>query len=305
MSDSLARIQTAVAGRYLISRELGAGTLTTVYVAEQPRLHRHVALKVLRRELAAALWADRFLAATEAAAALRHPNILPLYEWGEADGYLYYTMPYLQGETLRDWLRRDGHLSLEDALRVARDVAHGLAAAHGRDIVHLDITPENILLDGRHVLVTDLGIARAVHMAGGDQLVRTGLAMGTPCYLSPEQSTPRGTAGARNDVYALGCVLYEMMVGVPPYTGSTARIINLKRASEPIPSVRRDRQSTPDPVDVAIQKALQPVPSDRFSGAGQFLDAMVDLAAKPSTDDLRWKPWAGGDNRKDRGRSSL
>jgi len=276
MMTFLERVQSALAPRYLVRRELGAGGMAVVYLAEDSRHGRPVAVKVLRAELAAALGPERFLREIRIAARLRHPHIVPLYDSGEADGLLYYVMPYVQGESLRDRLRRERQLPVDEALGIAREVADALAHAHEHELVHRDIKPENILLEGGHALVADFGIARAFGSAATTQLTTaTGLAIGTPAYMSPEQASGDAAIDARSDVYALGCVLYEMLAGEPPYTGPTPQAITARRLSEPVRSLRIVRETVPDRLERAVMRALARVPADRFPSATAFGDALV------------------------------
>jgi TolB-like protein/tetratricopeptide (TPR) repeat protein len=266
----------------MIRRELGAGGMAVVYLAEDSRHGRTVAVKVLRAELAAALGPERFLREIQIAAGLRHPHIVPLYDSAEADGLLYYVMPHVEGESLRDRLRRERQLPVNDALGIAREVADALAHAHGHGLVHRDIKPENILLEGGHALVADFGIARAVGSAATPELTTaTGLAIGTPAYMSPEQAMGEAAVDARSDVYALGCVLYEMLAGEPPYTGPTAQAITARRLTEPVRSLRTVRETVPDHLERAVTQALARVPADRFPSATAFRDALVVGPATP------------------------
>jgi serine/threonine protein kinase len=260
----------ALADRYRIERELGQGGMATVYLAEDVRHQRKVAVKVLRPELAAALGHDRFLREITTTANLRHPHILPLYDSGEAGEFLFYVMPFVEGESLRDRLQRDGQLSLPDALRIAREVADALGYAHGRGVIHRDIKPDNILLERGHAVVADFGIARAVSTAGADKLTQTGMAIGTPAYMSPEQSVGEADLDARSDLYALGCVLYEMLAGEPPYTGPSAQAIIAKRFREPVPQISTLRETVPPGVEAAINRVLAKSPADRFATAEEF-----------------------------------
>jgi tetratricopeptide (TPR) repeat protein/TolB-like protein len=275
MTTSLERVQSALAPRYLIQRELGAGGMAIVYLAEDSRHGRPVALKVLRSELAAELGPERFLREIRNAARLRHPHIVPLYDSGEADGLLYYVMPYIEGESLRERLRRERQLPMDEALGIAREVADALAHAHERGLIHRDIKPENILLEGGHALVADFGIARAVGSAATTRLTATGLAIGTPAYMSPEQALGDAAVDARSDVYALGCVLYEMLAGEPPYTGPTAQAIMARQLTEPVRSLRLTRETVPDQLEQAVLRALARLPADRFRSAAAFRDALV------------------------------
>jgi eukaryotic-like serine/threonine-protein kinase len=286
----------ALADRYVIERELGQGGMATVYLAHDLRHDREVALKVLRPELAVALGPERFLREITTTAGLRHPNILPLYDSGAAHlshpdleprkggrspDLLYYVMPYVEGESLRDRLDRDKQLPVEDALRIAHEIADALSYAHGRGVIHRDIKPENILLERGHAVVADFGIARAVSNSGAERLTQTGLAVGTPAYMSPEQSAGESEVDARTDIYALGCVLYEMLAGEPPYTGVSAQAVMAKRFVDPVPGVRRLRPTVPPAVEQALQKALARVPADRFASCGEFVMALSRPAESP------------------------
>jgi serine/threonine-protein kinase len=282
MSDLFARLQAGLTDRYTLERELGRGGMATVYLARDLRHRRPVALKVLHPELARALGADRFLREIEVAANLTHPHILPLFDSGEVDSLLYYVMPYIDGESLRERLRRETQLGVGDALELTREVADALAYAHRQGIIHRDIKPENILLHGGHALVADFGIARALWQAEGERLTETGMAVGTPAYMSPEQATGERQVDGRSDVYSLGCVLYEMLAGEPPYTGPTVRAITVKRLNDPVPSIRRLRPTVPPAIERALSQALAPVPADRLATAEQFAQALADRAAPPA-----------------------
>jgi TolB-like protein len=275
VTDQLARLQVALAGRYTIERELGRGGMATVYLAHDLKQHRLVALKVMRPELATALGPGRFLREIEIAARLAHPHILPLHESGEAGEFLYYVMPYVEGESLRSRLVRDGQLPLDDALEIAGEVADALSYAHSHDVVHRDIKPENILLQSGHAVVADFGIARAVAVAGGDRLTETGIAVGSPAYMSPEQAAADARIDGRSDLYALGCVLYEMLAGEPPFTGPTAQALIAKHLHQPVPSVRVTRPTVPVAVDRVIRKALAKVPADRYADSARFAAALA------------------------------
>jgi eukaryotic-like serine/threonine-protein kinase len=275
----------ALRDRYVLERELGRGGMATVWLARDLKHERPVALKVLRPDLGAVLGADRFLREIRLTAGLHHPHILPLLDSGEAAGQLWFTMPYVEGETLRACIRRERQLPLEDALRIVREVADALTHAHAHGIVHRDIKPENILLEGGHALVADFGIARALgespgELEAGTALTATGMSIGTPAYMSPEQATGDKAIDARTDVYALGCVLYEMLVGEPPHAGPTAQAILARRLIEPVPPVRRVREQVPHSVDAAIRTAVARSPADRFPTCAEFAAA---LNASPST----------------------
>src|SRR5438093_168432 len=275
MTDPQARLTAALAGRYRVERELGRGGMATVYLARDLRHNRGVAVKVLRPDIAGAIGADRFLREIEIAAQLSHPHILPLYDSGEADGLLYYVMPFVEGESLRDRLEREGQLPLEDALQITREVADGLAYAHGRGLVHRDIKPENILITGGHAVIADFGIAKAVTEAAGGRMTATGLAVGTPAYMSPEQWAGSTTLDGRSDLYSLGCMLYELLVGESPYAGTTPQVILARQSLEAIPSVRLVRPAVRPGVEAAIVKALAKVPADRFASTLEFAAALT------------------------------
>jgi eukaryotic-like serine/threonine-protein kinase len=266
-------VRDALADRYAFERELGRGGMAIVYLAHDLRHDRPVALKVLLPELAATLGPERFQREIHFAARLQHPHILTVLDSGEAAGQLWFTMPFVEGESLRDRLRRERQLSFEDAMRIATEAARALDYAHQHGVVHRDIKPENIMLtrDGS-TLVADFGIARAVGSDGG--LTQTGFAVGTPAYMSPEQAAGDKTIDARTDVYSLAAVLYEMLAGEPPYTGPTAQAIIAKRLTAPPPTVRTARPAVPESVDQAIRKALAPVAADRFASAAQFAQAL-------------------------------
>jgi eukaryotic-like serine/threonine-protein kinase len=273
-SSTLGRLRAALEDRYRVERLLGAGGMAVVFLAEDLRHRRRVAIKVLRPELAQALGAERFLREIETAAGLRHPHILPLYDSGEADGLLYYVMPYVEGESLRDRLSRERQLPVEEAVRIAREVADALSYAHSYGVVHRDVKPENVLLESNHAVVADFGIARAIDVAGETALTATGMAVGTPAYMSPEQAAGRGAMDARSDLYSLACVLYEMLAGSPPFTGVTVdALVHQHLAAEP-PPVTQTRQTVPAGVDRAIRVALQKAPADRFATAREFADAL-------------------------------
>jgi eukaryotic-like serine/threonine-protein kinase len=287
VTDLLARLQDALADRYRFERELGQGGMATVYLAQDLKHQRPVAIKVLKSELAAVLGAERFLREITTTANLRHPHILPLYDSGAAAGALFYVMPYVEGESLRDRLRREGQLPVDEALRLTREVAEALEYAHGQGIIHRDIKPENILLERGHAVVADFGIARAASTAGGDKLTETGLAIGTPAYMSPEQATGERDLDARSDLYALGSVLYEMLAGEPPYTGPSAQAIIAKRFREPVPRVSTLRETVPPAVETALTRVLAKSPADRFATAGEFARALTADAVPATSRTLR------------------
>jgi len=280
VADLLARLSAALAGRYTIERELGRGGMAHVFLAHDLRHDRSVALKVLRPELAAALGPERFLREIALAAPLAHPHILALLDSGDADGLLYYVMPHVEGESLRARLDRESQLPLDDTLRIGQEVAGALDYAHRHQVVHRDIKPENILFQDGLAVVADFGIARALIGAGTRPLTQSGLTVGTPSYMSPEQAAGDAQVDGRSDVYSLGCVLYEMLAGEPPYTGATAQAIIAKRFSEPVPHIRTLRD-VPEPVERAITRALARVPADRFATAADFAAALVSAPAMP------------------------
>ena len=290
--DQLARLQAALTGRYTIEHELGRGGMATVYLAQDLKHGRPIALKVLRPELAAALGPGRFLREIEIAARLTHPNILPLHDSGEAGGLLYYVMPYVDGESLRSRLAREGPLPLDQALEIAREVASALGYAHEHGVVHRDIKPENVLLESGHAVVADFGVARAVWELAGDRLTETGIAVGSPAYMSPEQAGAEERLDGRSDIYALGCVLYEMLVGEPPFTGPTPRAVAAKHLRQSVPSARITRPGVPAAVDRVIRTALAKVPADRFSDAAHFAAALAACAGQPGRR-LAPRRWTG------------
>ncbi len=276
----LERLNAALAGRYAVERELGSGGMATVYLANDVKHHRKVAVKVLRPELASAIGPDRFLREIEIVAKLNHPHILALYDSGEADGFLFYVMPYVKGESLRQRLHREKLLPIEEAISVTRHAASALDHAHAHGVIHRDIKPENILLHEGEAMVADFGIALAVSGdRGGQRLTDRGVWVGTPEYMSPEQALGDRALDARSDVYSLGCVLYELLAGEPPYTGPTAQAVMAKRLTDPVPGVRRLRAPVPAGVEDALRKALATEPADRFGTAAAFAEALTQSAA--------------------------
>jgi serine/threonine protein kinase/tetratricopeptide (TPR) repeat protein len=288
----LERLTAALADRYALERELGSGGMATVYLAEDLKHRRKVAVKVLRPELAAVLGPERFVREIEIAARLNHPHIVSLYDSGGADGFLFYVMPRIEGESLRQRLHREKQLSIDEALRLTLQVAAALHYAHGRGLVHRDIKPENILLHEGEAMVTDFGVAWAAS-AAGERLTATGLTLGTPEYMSPEQAAGEATLDARSDVYSLGCVLYELLAGEPPYTGITAQAVIAKRFTDPVPAVRRLRPAVPPAMEQALMRALAPVPADRFDSAEAFAIALTAPApAQPRLRSVAVLPFA-------------
>jgi len=277
MIEILERLRAALADRYAVERELGEGGMAIVYLAHDIKHDRHVAIKVLRPELAASLGADRFLREIKIAAKLTHPHILPLYDSGEADGLLFYVMPFVEGESLRDLLDREQQLPLEDAVRIAREVAGALSVAHNHGVIHRDIKPENVMLLGGHAVVSDFGIARAFSAAGGDNLTQTGMAVGTPAYMSPEQAAGDPNVDGRSDVYSLGCMLYETLVGQIPFTGPNAQAIMARHTMDAVTPPSIMRQSVPPELEDVILRALEKAPADRFRTAADFAEALVTL----------------------------
>lgn len=276
MLATLERLRAVLAERYAVDRELGRGGMATVYLAQDLKLGRQVAIKVLRSDLAESLGPGRFLREIRIASRLTHPNILPVYDSGTADGLIFYVMPYVAGESLRERIRRESLLPLADAIRIAREVAEGLAYAHAEDVVHRDIKPGNILLEDGHAVIADFGLARAIRAAVIDDLSSAGLALGTPPYMSPEQSSGADQVDGRSDIYSLGCVLYEMLAGEPPFTGPSAQAIAAKHLQLPVPPLRSVRPHVPVSVVAAIEQALEKISADRFQTAGEFARALTD-----------------------------
>ena len=282
MSVLIDRLQGALAGRYRLEREVGRGGMATVHLAQDLKHRRPVAVKVLHPELAVNVGADRFLREIDIAAGLNHPHILTLIDSGNADGLLYYVMPFVEGESLRGRLARDGRLPITEAVALTRKVATALAYAHARGVVHRDIKPENIMLHEGEPMVTDFGIARAVS-GEGESLTQTGISLGTPAYMSPEQASGEHEIDGRSDIYSLGCVLFEMLAGEPPFTGPTAQAVIVKRFTEAVRPIRGLRPDTPEEVERALLRALARSPGERFAAASQFAQALsaVDLRTPP------------------------
>jgi serine/threonine-protein kinase len=277
------QLNAALADRYVIERELGQGGMATVYLARDLRHDRKVALKVLRSELAAVIGADRFLAEIKTTANLQHPHILPLHDSGEAGGLVFYVMPYVEGESLRDRLSRETQLPVDEAVRLTCEVASALDYAHRKGVVHRDIKPENLLLHDGRAVVADFGIALAVSRSdGGTRMTETGMSLGTPHYMSPEQAMGEREITAKSDVYALGCVLYETLTGEPPFTGPTAQAIVARVMTEEPRSLTLQRRTIPPHVEAAVHKALAKLPADRFAGAAQFADALTNPTLAPA-----------------------
>jgi len=281
MSEIPSRFSTAVAERYVVVRELGAGGMATVYLAEDRKHGRKVALKVLRPELLAAGGHERFLREINTTANLRHPRILPLFDSGEVAGSLYYVMPYVEGESLRDRLTRETRLPMADAIRIADEVGDALGYAHAHGVIHRDIKPENILIEDGHAVVADFGIAHAVSAFGGEKLTMTGMAIGTPHYMSPEQWSGE-TVDARSDLYALGCTLYEMLAGSPPFTGPTPVAVMAGHAVHPVPPLREACPSVTAAVAAAVERALAKSPADRFASVEEWRAALARTDIPPT-----------------------
>ena len=285
MTEITSRLTTALADRYAIKEEIGAGGMATVYLAEDLKHRRKVAVKVLRPELAAVLGAERFLKEIEVTANLQHPHILPLFDSGEADGFLYYVMPFVEGESLREKLNREKQLSIEECIEITKGVASALDYAHRNDVIHRDVKPENILLHDGQSIVADFGIALAVTAAGGTRLTETGLSLGTPEYMSPEQAAADQQLDGRSDTYSLGCVLYEMLTGEPPFTGRSSQAILAKLLTEQPVRPRTLRDTIPENVEAAVLMALAKTPADRFVTDAEFAEALsadVVRAAAPA-----------------------
>ena len=271
----LDRLEKALSDKYEIERELGRGGMATVYLAQDKKHDRSVALKVLHPELSSSLGPDRFLREIKVAARLNHPHILPLHDSGEANGFLYYVMPYVEGESLRSRLNRTGKLPLDEALYLARGIAGALDYAHRQRVVHRDIKPENIMLHEGEAMVMDFGIAKAVSVAAGDTLTQTGMMVGTPAYVSPEQAAGEGEIDGRSDQYSLACMLFEVLAGKKAFTGSSAQAVLTKRFTEPVPSLRKVEPTVPDEIDEAISKAMSKEPAERYETSGEFAKALV------------------------------
>jgi serine/threonine-protein kinase len=276
MSGNTERLNAALDGRYRIERPLGQGGMATVYLAHDEKHDRNVAVKVLKPELAAVLGAERFVVEIRTTAALQHPHILPLFDSGTADGFLYYVMPYIEGETLRGKLDRETQLGIDEAIRITTQVADALDYAHRHGVIHRDIKPENILLHDGRPMVADFGIALAVSAAAGGRMTETGLSLGTPHYMSPEQATAEKVITGRSDIYSLASVLYEMLAGQPPHIGGSAQQIIMKIIAEPAQAVTQMRKSVPPHVASALAKALEKLPADRFASAAEFASALAN-----------------------------
>ena len=299
MSNTVEELQALLGQRYIVERPIGQGGMATVYLARDTKHDREVAVKLLRPEIGALLGAGRFLHEIKLTSRLQHPHILPLYDSGESDNRIFYVMPFVNGDSLRDRLRREHRLPVDVALGIVREVADALAYAHSHGIIHRDIKPENILLSASHALVTDFGIARAISKSGGQKwetLTSSGVVVGTPAYMSPEQAAGDMTIDGRSDIYSLGCVLYEMLVGVPPFTGPDGELKLVRRFTERAPSVRDSRSTVSERIDAVIAKALELDPADRFSTAEELSAALFGPGGAPRrssgarTRSRRWGP---------------
>jgi protein kinase-like protein len=279
-SDLLSRLQSALGAHYSVERELGRGGMATVYLARDVKHDREVALKVLRPELTAILGRERFLNEVRLTAKLDHPHILTLIDSGETDGFLWYVLPFIRGESLRQRIQRERQLGIDEALAITQQIARALEYAHQHGVIHRDIKPENILLHEGEAMLTDFGIALAVKEAAGSRLTETGLSLGTPSYMSPEQATGDRALDARSDVYSLGAVLYEMLAGEPPHTGATVQAVIAKLMIERPTRLRTIRDTVPEGVDAAVAKALAKVPADRFTSARQFATLLTSTAQR-------------------------
>jgi serine/threonine protein kinase len=269
------RLHEALADRYRIDREIGRGGMATVYLAHDLKHRRPVAIKILHPHLAANVGPERFQREVEIAARLSHPHILTLIDSGESDGFLYYVMPYVQGESLRGRIERERRLTVDEALRIARDIASALGYAHGLGVVHRDVKPENVMLHEGEAMVADFGIAKALSAADGENLTLTGTSVGTPAYMSPEQASGDQELDGRSDLYSLGCVLYEMLAGEPPFTGPNAQAIIVKRFTEQAPSIRTARPDASEAVERILARALARSPGGRYATAIQFAQELA------------------------------
>src|SRR5688572_7991087 len=268
------KLASALESLYVVDREIGRGGMATVYLARDVKHKRNVALKVLNAELGAVLGVERFLSEIQVTANLQHPNLLPLFDSGEVNGLLYYVMPYVDGETLRARLEREKQLPVDEAVRIASAVASALGYAHRHNVIHRDLKPENILMLEGQPLIADFGIALAVSNAGGERITQTGLSLGTPQYMSPEQATGDRIVDGRTDIYSLGAMTYEMLTGEPPHIGHTSQAIIARLLTDKPRSVRASRPAVPEHVDATVQRALEKLPADRFSTAKEFADAL-------------------------------
>jgi len=297
--DLTGRIAAHLADRYRVERELGRGGMATVYLGHDLRHDRRVAIKVLHPDLSAVIGTERFLAEIRTTASLQHPHILPLFDSGSADGLLYYVMPFVEGESLRQRLDREKQLSVPATKQIASEAASALDYAHRRGVIHRDIKPENILLHDGHVVVADFGIALAVQSAGGERMTQTGISLGTPQYMSPEQALGERDITNRSDIYSLGAVSYEMLTGEPPFTGPTIQAIIAKITTEPVAPINTRRKTVPPGMEAAVLTALERLPADRFSSANDLAEALLESpprltrGTRPTVNERSWTPWSG------------
>ncbi|MCJ7627514.1 MAG: serine/threonine protein kinase, partial [Longimicrobiales bacterium] len=287
------RLTNALADRYRIEREIGSGGMATVYLAQDLKHDRQVAVKVLDPDLAENLGAERFLREIRTAANLTHPHILPIHDSGEADGFLYYVMPYAKGESLRDRLTKEKQLPVEDAVQITREIADALAYAHREGVIHRDVKPANIMLEEGHAVLADFGVAQAVAEAKDERITRTGTSLGTPAYMSPEQATGEPDLDGRSDQYALGCVLYEMLAGHPPFTGAQVEAVVRQHLVADPPPVTQARTTVPGEVVEVINRALSKSPADRFRTTGEMAAALAltTTPVQPGPRRHSWPVW--------------
>jgi len=279
MSNTLDRLKSALADRYEIERQVGQGGMATVYLARDIRHQREVAIKVLRPDLAAALGPERFLREIRIAANLNHPHILPLFDSGEADGFLYYVMPYVEGDTLRTKIEKEGELPVAEAVKIIREIADALAFAHSKGVVHRDIKPDNVMLTGGHAVVTDFGVAKAISEATGrDKLTTAGVALGTPAYMAPEQATADPNVDHRADIYAVGVVAYELLTGRTPFTGATPQAMLARHVSEQVEPVGKHREHVSAELEAVVMRCLEKHPADRWQSAEELLPHLETIS---------------------------
>src|SRR5215208_2865587 len=283
LTELLEKLKAALNDRYDVEREIGQGGMATVFLARDIRHERKVAIKVLHEDLGAAVGAERFRREISIATSLTHPHILTLYDSGEAAGMLYYVMPFIEGESLRQKIDREKQMPIDQALKITGEVASALGYAHRKGIVHRDIKPENILLEDGHAIVADFGIARAVQADGGGALTKTGMSLGTPTYMSPEQAFAEKDIDGRSDMYSLACVLFEMLTGEPPFTGPNAQAIMARHSMSEVPSMQIVRATVPDEVEDVVQKALAKAPADRFPTLGEFAQELQECVIDHAT----------------------
>ncbi len=282
MSDLRDRLALALSDQYTLEREIGIGGMATVYLARDMKHERQVALKVLRPELSSAMGADRFPREIRLVASFNHPHILSLYDSGQSAGFLYYVMPFVEGETMAQRLQREHQLPISDTIRILGEVADALAYAHERGVVHRDIKPANVLLSGRHAVVADFGVAKALAASAGDQLTTVGIAVGTPQYMAPEQAMGEAGIDHRVDIYALGCLAYEMLTGEPPFSGRSAQAVLSAHVMEPVADPREKRADIPPGLADLVMKCLAKQPADRWQSAAEVRNRLEELLTTPS-----------------------